>query len=481
MNRRRKKDHYGSIPIITTLSRSIPHQTSNSISTSAYSEFRPKDPILSQGYILDPSNAISGTTYQIPLTDQETPSVPLLFIHQQVDNSIIQVDNSIIQADNSVIQADNSVIQADNSIIQADNSIIQADNSIIQVDNSLAQVDNSVIQVDYPVIQVDNPTAQVDNSIPQVDNSIPQVDNSITQADNSITQVDDLITQVDNSITQADNSTIQVDNSIIQVDNPIIQADNSTIQADNSTIQVDNSIIQVDNPIIQVNKSMTQVDKSMTQYDSTTQTNYQLFMGLQERIEQLQMQMIEMRDSIISRDRICELHKRMDNIQEQLINSQLVITPRIHSSKSRPLIKFKKFDDDLNTGSLIRYHINGDRGWQHIHGYNRSTDVNPIQILGRSTLHFICISCFKNIPEGYIYICKNITSRDVLDIESTISMISIHEDILAPINITIMPGETVCNISWINSQSSDLERNDTISIYADNIAGCDIDLYIRYT
>jgi hypothetical protein len=93
------------------------------------------------------------------------------------------------------------------------------------------------------------------------------------------------------------------------------------------------------------------------------------------------------------------------------------------------------------------------------------------------------------IEAGRIYICKNVdpnlwaqtpeSGREALLQSYLIGSISLSTRIEAAVTFTILPGEVLPlrQISW-ESTPHTLNRDDRISIYAPNLSGAVLDLYV---
>jgi hypothetical protein len=149
-------------------------------------------------------------------------------------------------------------------------------------------------------------------------------------------------------------------------------------------------------------------------------------------------------------------------------------------------------ETDIHT-SLSHYHVAGGKGWQRIFGYNRGTDIQPLCIMRSGLLYGISFthSGIGVIPPSSLYICKNI-ERSTIPTDNepfVIGIIHIDGMINNACAFTLMPEEELSlvndvKISWIPRYSSDnelwLKRGDRISIYAENLSGANIELYVEY-
>jgi hypothetical protein len=142
-----------------------------------------------------------------------------------------------------------------------------------------------------------------------------------------------------------------------------------------------------------------------------------------------------------------------------------------------------------SVSSLIHYHISGGKGWQHVAGYRSSTDIQPLRVIrdgdiyGMSFVH----SGLEPIPASSIFICKNGTGDGSKIIDeravTVLAEIVISDNLSDSVNFTILHGEEVkvsdtVIVKW-NSQSSLVNRNDCISVYAENLSGADIEFFIK--
>jgi len=174
---------------------------------------------------------------------------------------------------------------------------------------------------------------------------------------------------------------------------------------------------------------------------------------------------------------------QMINSEIQMINSEI---KRINSEIQRlgSSIKDLSGKSNLSLISLIHYNIIGGKGWQRIFGYMRGTDIQPIQIIQDSKLYGISLSHsgIGTIPIGSIYICKN-RETDYVPTDNDnyiIGIIRVKNEIVKPINKFIRSNEQDKELFW-EIRSNVLKRNDRISIYAENISGSNLEIFIEYS
>lgn len=137
--------------------------------------------------------------------------------------------------------------------------------------------------------------------------------------------------------------------------------------------------------------------------------------------------------------------------------------------------------------SLVHYHITGGKGWQRIYGYVRGTEVQPIQIIRPGTICAISMSHsgIGSLPAGSISICKNIdisaldANSPISDNPSVIGTIRINAELTQAVNFTLTPDEITKQASW-ESKNIQLDKDDRLSLYADNLSGMNIEVYIEY-
>jgi len=134
---------------------------------------------------------------------------------------------------------------------------------------------------------------------------------------------------------------------------------------------------------------------------------------------------------------------------------------------------------------LIRYHLCGSIGWQRIFGNDRGTDVQPIQLIKTAKFYGLTFSHggLSPIPSGNIFICKNIPpTNDIETIKrNAIGIITLSQNLDGPISFIMEPGD-VLSLPMIDWVQSDLvgSKGDKISIYADNLVGVTLELYMAY-
>jgi hypothetical protein len=236
----------------------------------------------------------------------------------------------------------------------------------------------------------------------------------------------------------------------------------------NPQTQVVNPQTQVVNPQIQVVNPETQVVNPETQVVNTQ--NGQITMNNQE----------------------ATVNQKSSFTSEHGTNSGVNIE-NFSAINMQERNKLQKLSEDIKDmieaienqyrNSLFHYNITGGKGWQRICGYIRGTDLQPIQIIKDGNLYGFNISHsgMGVIPVGSIYICKNNKENNIPsnDSKSVIGIIHIKNEINKPFNKTLMPDETFEDISW-ESRSVELTRDDHISIYAENLSGSNIGIYIEY-
>ena len=144
--------------------------------------------------------------------------------------------------------------------------------------------------------------------------------------------------------------------------------------------------------------------------------------------------------------------------------------------------------EPVHSHTLVNYHVTGGKGWQRVIGYSRATDIQPIQTIKHGMLYAISFSHsgIGTIPKCAIYICKNRMNSEAPSDESehVVSVIRIENDINGAHSFTLFPGEVLnlnpeTEIIW-EASDSEFERGDRVSIYAENLSGSNIELYIEY-
>lgn len=152
---------------------------------------------------------------------------------------------------------------------------------------------------------------------------------------------------------------------------------------------------------------------------------------------------------------------------------------------------------------LIKYHLCGSPGWQRIFGNDRATNIQPIQLIQSGQIYAMAFSHAGTgiIPAGSIYLCKNIDPSFHVEGSSNspgaligafdpekerllgpyvVGTITLNHKIESAFNFTLYPGEHTSYAFW-KVIPHQLTRSDRLSIYAPNLTGASLDLYLTYT
>ena len=292
--------------------------------------------------------------------------------------------------------------------------------------------------------------------------------------------------QAVNTNQQAVNTNQQVVNTNQQVAAmPYEQAVNTNQQAVNTNQQAVNTNQQAVNTNQQV---------AAMPYEQAVNTNQQVAMAYEQAVNTNQQVAMAYEQAVNTNQQVAA----MPSEQVVMPSEQMLISHykqvRSRSKKSNEYSSDTDYhhsellEEKRKTRSLTHYHISGGKGWQRIYGYVRGTDMQPIQMIKGGVIYGISISYsgIGSISQCSIFLCKNM-DRDVnLDVpdentESVIGVIKLKEEatLTKSINFTLMPDEDNKYALW-KSQTVQVNRNDCLSLYAENLSGVNLEFYIEY-
>lgn len=137
-----------------------------------------------------------------------------------------------------------------------------------------------------------------------------------------------------------------------------------------------------------------------------------------------------------------------------------------------------------SASSLTHYNIAGGKGWQRSFGYVRGTEVQPIQMIRAGILCAVSLSHsgLGSIPVGSVFICKNrngntATPTDVDD--SVIGIIRIKRELHQATDFILSPNESTDTATW-ESRTNHFVAKDRLNLYAENLSGANMELYVEY-
>ena len=167
-----------------------------------------------------------------------------------------------------------------------------------------------------------------------------------------------------------------------------------------------------------------------------------------------------------------------------LPSAQIHVLPsaQIHVPSSGQIQATPPVLNCLPCGSLVHYNIIGSKSWQRIHGYLLPTDVQPIQVIGKSSIFAVSISYsgIGSLLPSSIYIYRNSLGPVFNPTDNNIiGIIRIKTEITKASSFSLFPSETTDIATW-ESKTVILSKYDLISVYADNLSGANLELYIKY-
>ena len=84
---------------------------------------------------------------------------------------------------------------------------------------------------------------------------------------------------------------------------------------------------------------------------------------------------------------------------------------------------------------------------------------------------------------GKIYILKNADSKVEVDnfpVDSLVTVLEITQEIKGVFNCSLKVGEANEKLRWTDSSNNLIKAGDKLSIYASNLTGADVELFIGY-
>jgi hypothetical protein len=303
-----------------------------------------------------------------------------------------------------------------------------------------------------PSPTVSNPTPVVSNPTPVVSNPTPVVSNPTQVVSNPTPAVSNPTPVVSNPTPVAHNPTPVAHNPT-----PVVSTPTPVVSTPTPVVSTPTPVVSNSNPVVS-NPTYIPTDTATVSHVSPLASSMKN----------------QTSDNIVN-TQVADLTK---SLIEALTESVRDIRAD-HDTKSET--RFKSGMTQHKSVTVVHYSFIGGKGWQRLVGYSKGSDCQPItclmegRILGITVTH----SGIGRIAPTHINICTNVKEGEIPADRTINSVLVLTNELTNAQSVTAFDGDDADELIW-QSQGVFLQRRDQISLYADNLIGANIELYIEY-